>query len=815
MAPRIRAQAALIVCVLAPAALLVAACSRVLLEGDEETISVGQRVGAPFGQNLIAHWTLNSVDQGKVVDSTDGGHDGVILGAGSGAVAGGTGVNLGAVSLDGGSVEIDGLLGEPASVTLSGWANLSRGGPKGAELISLGDVVAIRLNGSQGRGAGGFYFDGTRWNPTFTSQTYANAGWHHFAYAVDMGAVPPRQTFYVDGRKQAESAFALPIDFSKVSIAHRKTFIGRHGAGSANYSFYGTVDDVRVYQGALTEAAVMELFNDTRPVAPLTVEPLTSITNPVLKATDVPGAHFVADPFLFHQGGAWYLFFETLPTAPPPGTTARRGRIDVATSADGIHWNYAGVALAEGFHLSYPSVFEEDGAYYMIPESYQAKEIRLYTTSAALFPRGWTLKSVLVSGAELVDASIFRFGGKWWMFATNVWKNGTGMDACYLYYSDRLSSGWLQHPLSPVVTGSLSTARLGGRVLLLPEPTSGTPRIIRVAQESAMVNGSLHYGRRTRLFEVKSLSETNYSEEEIEGQGDPFASSRPPGAWNSSGMHQFDPLWTGNHWLIAVDGKGADGRFAIGLYATPHPSAPVSVIESPATDVVVDEGEAVTLSGSFGTTVASRWSFGQRSGIPDSSQSVPGPVRFNIPGVFRVTHSVCHSVLGYCDPTPATRTITVRSTLPFISKQGWSLLSVDSEEISREQDFASNAFDGAATTFWHTRFSDIDPDPPPPHDIQIDLGQCYEINTVSYLPRQDGSPNGRIDAYELFAKTRVADEWTMIADGRFPNDAREKEIGFPPVAARYLRLMALSEVNGRAWASAAEIGAKGREFPCP
>ena len=39
----------------------------------------------------------------------------------------------------------------------------------------------------------------------------------------------------------------------------------------------------------------------------------TDITNPVLTADDVTDveAEFVADPFMFHENGTWYIFFDS------------------------------------------------------------------------------------------------------------------------------------------------------------------------------------------------------------------------------------------------------------------------------------------------------------------------------------------------------------------------------------------------------------------------------------------------------------------------------------------------------------------------
>ena len=86
------------------------------------------------------------------------------------------------------------------------------------------------------------------------------------------------------------------------------------------------------------------------------------------------------------------------------------------------------------------------------------------------------------------------------------------------------------------------------------------------------------------------------------------------------------------------------------------------------------------------------------------------------------------------------------SNSPVIPQTGWSLRYVDSQQLPNYA--AVYAFDGNVNTFWHTQWSPSAP--PPPHDIQIDLGQTYAIDGFRYLPRQDGSPNGRIGQYQFY-----------------------------------------------------------------
>jgi hypothetical protein len=57
------------------------------------------------------------------------------------------------------------------------------------------------------------------------------------------------------------------------------------------------------------------------------------------------------------------------------------------------------------------------------------------------------------------------------------------------------------------------------------------------------------------------------------------------------------------------------------------------------------------------------------------------------------------------------------------------------------------------------------------------------------------------------ARTR---HWgSAVATGTFNSDRTEKRIAFPAKAARYIRFVALSEINGQPWASVAELDAIG------
>jgi hypothetical protein len=257
------------------------------------------------------------------------------------------------------------------------------------------------------------------------------------------------------------------------------------------------------------------------------------IANPVLSARDVSDAPaaFVADPFMLRKGNLWYMFFEVF------NTGSRRGEIALATSRDGFRWDYCEVVLREPFHLSYPYVLSWNGNDYLVPETGEAGSVRLYKASA--FPRGWEFCATLVE-QDHVDPSIFRFDGRWWMFAcprrTQI-KDGS----LALFYADDLRGPWTSHAQNPIVQGNHLVARPAGRVLVKDG------QVIRFAQDKHNPQGN-----HVRAFRVLELTASSYRETEIEGG--PILGPSGNG-WNKSGMHHIDLHDAGDGQCIAcVDG---------------------------------------------------------------------------------------------------------------------------------------------------------------------------------------------------------------------------------------------------------------------
>lgn len=108
-------------------------------------------------------------------------------------------------------------------------------------------------------------------------------------------------------------------------------------------------------------------------------------------------SEWFADPFLFEWEGRHFIFAERM------NRWRLLGSIAVCEILDNGKVSKFREILVEPFHLSFPNVFEHKGQIYMIPESGNNRDIRLY--QAKRFPDEWEFVKVLYSGANFVDTS--------------------------------------------------------------------------------------------------------------------------------------------------------------------------------------------------------------------------------------------------------------------------------------------------------------------------------------------------------------------------------------------------------------------------
>ncbi|MBN2037863.1 MAG: DUF2341 domain-containing protein [Chitinispirillaceae bacterium] len=192
---------------------------------------------AVFGvdNRFIAAWHMDN----SCGDATTNHHDGTNSGADE--VAGIIGP---AMKFDGSdSIKIAGLLGEPATVTLSGWVKTDTMLASGQEIITLGDAVLIRANEIDGYGTGGYarQYGDTAYTKVTSGLNIAKTGWRHVAFTFDNAAHV--QSLYIDGVLVRTEYNTYAIDYSGVGS---NTLIGTHGNGKKSYNNRGMIDEVRV-----------------------------------------------------------------------------------------------------------------------------------------------------------------------------------------------------------------------------------------------------------------------------------------------------------------------------------------------------------------------------------------------------------------------------------------------------------------------------------------------------------------------------------------------------------------------------------------
>lgn len=182
------------------------------------------------------------------------------------------------------------------------------------------------------------------------------------------------------------------------------------------------------------------------------------------------------------------------------------------------------------------------------------------------------------------------------------------------------------------------------------------------------------------------------------------------------------------------------------------------------------------------------------------------------PGSYDVTLTITKNGISYSKTITEMMTATECPSLDncenpsFVPKESWDLIYVNSEEVNFPG-LATMAFDNNPETIWHTRWSTGSD--PYPHEIQIDLGEVFDVHEFTYYPRQNGQ-NGWIKDYELYFTENLSDWGDVDKEGEFEKSAAPHKVSFQtPVVGRYFKLVALSEANGNAWASASEFEIKG------
>lgn len=223
--------------------------------------------------------------------------------------------------------------------------------------------------------------------------------------------------------------------------------------------------------------------------------------------------HWYADPFLIENNNKTYLFFEDFNEAESKGCISF-----IQINSDNT-FSKPTIAINESFHLSYPFIFEDNGDYYIMPESYQDNNLKLY--KATNFPSEWIHIKNLIPNICAIDPTLLKHNNKYWLFF-NIKAHGADFnDELHLYYSESLEGEWISHPLNPIISNT-ELSRPAGRIYF------ENNRIFRPSQDCLK-----SYGHAININEILEITENTYKEVFIK-------KTYPNSFGNYTGVHTFN-----------------------------------------------------------------------------------------------------------------------------------------------------------------------------------------------------------------------------------------------------------------------------------
>ncbi len=211
-----------------------------------------------------------------------------------------------------------------------------------------------------------------------------------------------------------------------------------------------------------------------------------------------PKDRIYADPFPITKNNRHYIFFEEMLH------DENKGKIAVIELDEKGNHGEPQLVLEKDYHLSYPLLFEENDVLYMIPESIADRTVQLYRNVE--FPLKWELVKVMFDDVMMVDNTLFKHNGKYWMFANRRDNKETSIqDELFLFHTDSFPEGeWKPHPQNPIVS-DVRCSRPAGNIF------THNGRIYRPAQ-----NGGKHYGYGMEIREIVTLTEERYQERPVQ-----------------------------------------------------------------------------------------------------------------------------------------------------------------------------------------------------------------------------------------------------------------------------------------------------------
>lgn len=156
-----------------------------------------------------------------------------------------------------------------------------------------------------------------------------------------------------------------------------------------------------------------------------------------------------------------------------------------------------GIIINENFHLSYPFVFKIKNRLFLIPESCESNNIRLY--ECIKFPNKWKLKKILIKGVKAIDPILVKKNKIWWLIFNSFDNNFKKLN---IYYNKKnlFSDNWIKTSNNRNFLG-----RNGGSLKI-------KNKIYRVSQFPSY----FVYGKKIVINLIKKINKKSYIEKKIQ-----------------------------------------------------------------------------------------------------------------------------------------------------------------------------------------------------------------------------------------------------------------------------------------------------------
>lgn len=133
------------------------------------------------------------------------------------------------------------------------------------------------------------------------------------------------------------------------------------------------------------------------------------------KISTCGGRYWYADPFIYEKNDITYIFFEAY------DLVKLRGKEGYCILLEDGSCTEPKIIIDESYHLSFPYIFDFNGAIYMMPEMCEDYSIKIYKSIS--FPDKWAIAEVILPDIFACDSVFVEKFGKRYLLTSEMFHN--------------------------------------------------------------------------------------------------------------------------------------------------------------------------------------------------------------------------------------------------------------------------------------------------------------------------------------------------------------------------------------------------------